>query len=82
MVSDSVVAVLHGRSPCVPNQLRLFGGACGGKELQAGLCNMGSGCVKESVVGTIPRFWAKRIFRCRRSEAGEAQGEILELKGD
>jgi len=51
------------------------------KELKAGLCNMVSGCVKESVDGTIPRFWAKRIFRCRRSEAGEAQGEILELKG-
>jgi len=33
MVSDIFVAVLHGRSPCVPNQLRLFGGACGGKRV-------------------------------------------------
>jgi len=31
MVSDMFVAVLHGRSPCAPNQRRLFGGACGGK---------------------------------------------------
>ena len=81
MVSDILVAVLHGRSPCVPNQLRLFGGACGGKELRAGLCNMVSGCVKESVVGTIPRLLGEKNFSVQEERSGGSTGEILELKG-
>jgi hypothetical protein len=66
----------------VPNQLRLFGGACGGKELRAGLCNMVSGCVKESVVGTIPRLLGEKNFSVQEERSGGSTGEILELKGD
>ena len=70
MVSDIVVAVLHGRSPCVPNQLRLFGGACGGKRVagrfvQHGerVCEIVGGRDDTEIIGR------KEL----RSEAGEAQ---------
>lgn len=51
------------------------------KELQAGLCNMVSGCVKESVVGTIPRLLGEKNFSVQEERSGGSTGEILELKG-
>ena len=50
------------------------------KELQAGLCNMVSGCVKESVVGTIPRLLGEKNFSVQEERSGGST-EILELKG-
>ena len=52
------------------------------KELRAGLCNVVSGCVKESVVGTIPRLLGEKNFSVQEERSGGSAGEILELKGD
>jgi len=52
------------------------------KELKAGLCNMVSGCVKELVVGTIPRLLGEKNFSVQEERSGGSTGEILELKGD
>lgn len=49
--------------------------------MKAGLCNMVSGCVKESVVGTIPRLLGEKNFSVQEERSGGSTGEILELKG-
>jgi len=40
------------------------------KELKVGLCNMVSGCVKESVVGTIPRILGEKNFSVQEERSG------------
>ena len=49
--------------------------------MQADLCNMVSGCVKESVVGTIPGLLGEKNFSVQEERSGGSTGEILELKG-
>ena len=49
--------------------------------MKAGLCNMVSGCVKELVVGTIPRLLGEKNFSVQEERSGGSTGEILELKG-
>ena len=43
---------------------------------------MVSGCVKELVVGTIPRLLGEKNFSVQEERSGGSTGEILELKGD
>ena len=81
MVSDIFVAVLHGRSPCVPNQLRLFGGACGGKRVAGRFVQHGER-VGEIVGGRDDtEILGEKNFSVQEERSGGSTGEILELKG-
>lgn len=82
MVSDIVVAVLHGRSPCVPNQLRLFGGACGGKRVEGRfvqhgerVCEIVGGRDDTEIIGR------KEFFGAGGAKRGKHKEKFLSSKG-
>lgn len=82
MVSDIVVAVLHGRSPCVPNQRRLFGGACGGKRVAGRFVQHGER-VGERVGGRDDTeiIGRKEFFGAGGAKRGKNKEKFLSSKG-
>jgi len=82
MVSDIVVAVLHGRSPCVPNQLRLFGGACGGKRVEGRFVQHGERvCKRVGGRNDTEDFGRKEFFGAGGAKRGKHKEKFLSSKG-
>ena len=81
MVSDIFVAVLHGRSPCVPNQLKLFGGACGGKRVAGRFVQHGER-VGERVGGRDDtEIMGEKNFSVQEERSGGSTEKFLSSKG-